>query len=368
MQNNKYRILIINPGSTCTKIAVFENEISIWEKSIKHDIEVTESYTRIIDQFAFRKEAILETLHNEGINLSRLNAVCARGGLIRPIEGGTYRVNEAMLSDLKGGYSGEHASNLGGILAHDIATGLNIPAFIVDPVVVDELEDIARISGLPIIERKSIFHALNQKAVAHRVAKEMNRHYEEVNVIVAHMGGGITIGAHKCGKVVDVNNGLHGDGPFGPDRSGTVPVGELVDLCFSGEYSKEEMMNRLVGKAGLMGYLSTNDPAEIEKMIAAGDEKAKLVYAALAYQIAKEIGAAGAVLSGKVDAVILTGDLAYRKFLVKEITDRVSWIADVIVHPGENDVLALAEGALRVLNRDEEAKEYPEIAEKVVIR
>lgn len=361
LHDNKHRILIINPGSTFTKIAVFENEISIWEKNIKHNIEITESYTRIIDQYDIRKKIILQTLHNEGINLSRLDAVCARGGLLRPIEGGTYRVNEVMLKDLREGFSGEHASNLGGILAHEIASGLNIPAYIVDPVVVDELDEIARISGLPMIKRKSIFHALNQKAVAHRVAKELERNYDELNLIVAHMGGGVTIGTHKQGKVVDVNNGLHGEGPFCPERAGTVPVGDLVELCFSGDYSKEEIRQLLVGKGGLIGYLGTNDTFEIEQMIAGGDQHAQSVYSAMAYQIAKEIGAASVVLAGHVDAIILTGGLAYGKNFVKEISDRINWIADIFVHPGENELLALAEGALRVLREEERVKEYPGI-------
>ena len=360
MHQSKYRILTINPGSTFTKIAIFENEISIWEKKILHNIEVTESYVHIIDQLEVRKKEILQTLHHEGLNLSRFAAVCARGGLLRPIEGGTYVVNETMLKDLRAGYSGEHASNLGGILAHDIATGLNIPAFIVDPVVVDELSEVARISGVPMIERKSIFHALNQKAVAHRVAKELGKRYEELNLIVAHLGGGgITIGAHQKGKVVDVNNGLVGEGPICPERSGSVPAGDIVDLCFSGDFSEEDIMKLLVGKGGFMGYLHTNNPEEIEKMIDQGDEKAQLVYKAMAYQIAKEIGAASTVLAGDVEAIILTGDLAYRKRLIREIMNRVNWIADVFVQPGENVLLALAEGALRVLNGEEIAKEYP---------
>ena len=358
MPEMKYRILVINPSSTTTKMAIFENEISMWERTIKHDIEITESYKQIIDQYEFRKKNILETLHNEGINLSKLDAVCGRGGLLRPIEGGTYQVNEQMLSDLRTGFAGDHASNLGGMIAHGIASGLNIPSYIVDPVVVDELADVARLSGLPLVSRKSIFHALNQKAVAHRVSKEMGQHYEKMNFIVAHMGGGVTIGAHQQGKVIDVNNGLHGDGPFCQDRAGTVPVGDLVALCFTGKYSQEEIMTMLVGNGGLVGYLGTNDPEIIEKAIIKGDKKAELVYFAMAYQVAKEIGAASTVLSGKVDGIILTGMWAYQKKLVKEIRDRTSWIADVIVEPGENELLALAEGTLRVLRGEEKAKLY----------
>ncbi|GGJ78076.1 butyrate kinase [Anoxybacillus voinovskiensis] len=359
MQEKEYRILVINPGSTSTKIGVFDNERSIFEKTIRHDTEEIKQYRSIIDQYEFRKQTILAALDEEGINISKLSAVCGRGGLLRPIEGGTYRVNEQMLTDLRKGYSGQHASNLGGILAHEIATALNIPAFIVDPVVVDELDPIARISGFSLIERKSIFHALNQKAVARRVAKQLGKTYEEVNLIVAHMGGGITVGAHKQGRVVDVNNGLDGEGPFSPERAGTVPAGDLVSLCFSGEYYREEIMKKLVGQGGLVGYLGTNDAVKVEKMIAAGNEKAKLVYSAMAYQVAKEIGAASAVLAGKVDAIVLTGGLAYGKGFVKEIADRVNWIAEVIVQPGENELQALAEGALRVLRGEEKAKDYP---------
>lgn len=354
-----YRMLVINPGSTSTKIGVFDNDISVLEKNIRHDAEKINSFANIIDQYEFRKTTILETLDREGMNISKLSAVCGRGGLLRPIEGGTYAVNDTMLADLRAGFSGQHASNLGGIIAYEIASGLNIPAYIVDPVVVDELEPIARISGFSLIERKSIFHALNQKAVARRVAKELGKKYSELNLIITHMGGGITVGVHKQGKVIDVNNGLHGDGPFSPERAGTVPAGDLVALCYSGQYYRDEVMKKLVGQGGLVGYLGTNDAVQVEKRIEAGDEVARLVYDAMAYQVAKEIGAASAVLTGKVDAIVLTGGLAYGKGFVKSITDRINWIADIIVHPGENELQALAEGALRVLRSEEKVNEYP---------
>ncbi|MBM7660915.1 butyrate kinase [Bacillus mesophilus] len=359
MQEREYRILVINPGSTSTKIGVFSDEVSIFEKTIRHDADYISTFASIIDQYEFRKQTILEALDHEGINSSKLHAVCGRGGLLRPIEGGTYDVNEQMLEDLKKGYSGQHASNLGGIIAFEIASGLNIPSFIVDPVVVDELDEIARISGVAEIERKSIFHALNQKAVARRVAKSIGKPYEELSLIVTHMGGGITVGAHQNGRVIDVNNGLHGDGPFSPERAGTVPAGDLVSMCFSGEYYRDEVMKKLVGQGGLVGYLGTNDAVKVEDMISSGNEKAKLVYDAMAYQVAKEIGSAAAVLYGKVDRIILTGGLAYGKEFVNSITDRVKWIADVIVQPGENELQALAEGALRVLKGEESAKSYP---------
>ncbi|MEW4283998.1 butyrate kinase [Priestia koreensis] len=359
MQAQEYRVLVINPGSTSTKIGVFHNETLIFEKSIRYDVDEINQYKTISDQYAFRRQSILESLHEEGINLSKMSAVCGRGGLLRPIQGGTYKVNEAMLADLRKGYAGQHASNLGGILAHEIATGLNIPAFIVDPVVVDELEDIARVSGFPLIERKSIFHALNQKAVARRVAKELGSTYEELNLIVVHMGGGITVGVHKHGKVIDVNNGLHGDGPFSPERAGTVPAGDLINLCFSGRYYRDEVMKMLVGKGGLAGYVGTSDAVKVQKMIEKGDQQTKLVFDAMAYQVSKEIGAASSVLSGKVDGIILTGGLAYSQSFTELIMSRVNWIADVIVHPGENELQALTEGALRVLRGEEEAKDYP---------
>lgn len=359
MHQEAFRILVINPGSTSTKIAVFENERSIYEKTIRHEMDDLSAFNRIIDQYEFRKNSILEALDLEGINLSKLAAVVGRGGLIRPIEGGTYLVNDQMLLDLRRGYSGEHASNLGGIIANEIAGQLNIPAYIVDPVVIDEMDPIAKVSGFAEIERKSIFHALNQKAVARRVAARMGKKYEQMNLIVAHMGGGITVGVHKHGRVVDVNNGLHGDGPFSPERAGTVPAGDLVSLCFSGEYYLEEIMKKLVGQGGLVGYLGTNDAVAVENMIASGNEKAKLVYDAMAYQVAKEIGAGAAVLSGRVDAIVLTGGLAYGSEFVLRITERVNWIADCIIHPGEDELRALAEGALRVLTGEEDVKEYP---------
>ncbi|MFZ3577127.1 butyrate kinase [Virgibacillus sp. DJP39] len=354
-----FRILVINPGSTSTKIGVFDNETCIFEKTIRHDADEVATYNRIIDQYDFRKNIILNQLDHEGINISKLSAVCGRGGLLRPIEGGTYEVNAAMLNDLRQGLNGEHASNLGGIIASEIANGLNIPAYIVDPVVVDEFEDIARYSGVPEIPRKSIFHALNQKAVARRAAEDINMAYSEVNLIVTHMGGGITVGAHKKGKVVDVNNGLHGDGPFSPERAGTVPAGDLVALCYSGQYYLDEVMKKLVGKGGLMAYLQTSDAVEVEHRIEKGDQEAINVYEAMAYQIAKEIGSMSAVLEGKVDAIVLTGGLAYGKTFLKMISKRIDWIADVIVYPGENELQALTEGTLRVLRKEEEPMIYP---------
>lgn len=353
-----FRTLVINPGSTSTKIGVFDNEGCVFETTIRHSVDELQGFISISEQKSFRKNVILEQLDYEGISVSKLDAVCARGGLIRPIAGGTYEVNGAMIIDLERGYNGHHASNLGGIIANEIASSLHIPAYIVDPVVVDELAEIARFSGIPELPRKSIFHALNQKAVARRVAKQLGGVYEKMNFIVTHMGGGITVGAHHHGRVIDVNNGLHGEGPFSPERAGTVPVGDLVSMCFSGQYYLEEIMRKIVGNGGLMGYLLTSDAMEVERRISQGDSYAKKVYEAMAYQVAKEIAALSAVLKGNVDAIVLTGGLAHGKTFTDMIVERVDWIADTIVYPGEDELQALNEGALRVLRGEEQAKIY----------
>ncbi|HWR05782.1 butyrate kinase [Sporomusa sp.] len=355
---DKFIVLAINPGSTSTKISVYDNEQLLFEQVVRYSNEELAPFEGVIEQYEFRKNGILKILAENSIAIDTLDAVVGRGGLLKPIEGGTYAVNKAMIEDLRLAQRGEHASNLGGIIAKEIADTLTIPSFIVDPVVVDELADIARVSGLPDCDRISIFHALNQKAVARGISKELGKSYDEINLIVAHMGGGITVGVHQGGRVIDVNDGLYGEGPFTPERAGGIPTGHLIKLCFSGKYSMSEVNKLIAGKGGLVAYLGTNDGREVGKMIEAGNEKAKLVYEAMAYQIAKEIAAGSAVLSGVVDAVILTGGLAYDKMLVKLIADRVSFIADVKVVPGENEMIALAEGALRVLRSEEQAKEY----------
>src|SRR6056297_3632572 len=325
------RVLAINPGSTSTKIAVFDGEKPIFETTLRHPAEEINKYEKIYDQYEFRKSVILDTLNENEINLTKLAAVVGRGGLLKPIQGGTYGVSKRMLEDLKVGVLGEHASNLGGILANEIASGLNIPSFIVDPVVVDEMNDVARISGIPELERKSIFHALNQKAVARRAAKDLNKSYESINLIVAHMGGGVSVGAHSKGRVIDVNNALDGEGPFSPERAG-----------------------------GLVAYLDTNDGREVGKMIENGNKKAELIYKAMAYQVAKEIGSCGAVLKGDVDAVVLTGGLAYDKTLIGWIREKIDFLGTVFVYPGEDEMSALAQGALRVLEGQEQARQYLE--------
>lgn len=354
----QYRVLVLNPKSTKTIISVFHNDLCIFKETIHHNTKFKNDMTALNNEVAIRKTQILRLLSDAGINMSKLDAVSAIGGLLRSIEGGTYLVTQDILIDLKNSFNGKHASNLGGILAYEIAQGLNIPAYIVDPPVVDELCHLAKFSGLPEIERISIFHALNQKAVARMAAKELNKTYENVNLIVAHLGNGITIGAHEKGKVIDVNNGLHGDGPFSLERAGTIPSEALISLCFSGEYSKDDIIRKITYKGGLKAYLNTDDLNEIEERIANNDEYAKTVVEAMAYQIAKEIGSMAAVLSGNVEGVVLTGELAKSKLLTDFITERVIWIADVFLYPGEYDLQAINAGTLRVLKNEEQPKEY----------
>lgn len=352
------KILAINPGSTSTKIAVYEDEKEIFEKTLRHSNEEIEKYETISDQMDFRREVIEAALVEANIKLEDLSAIVGRGGLLKPMAGGTYKVNEPMLKDLEVGVLGEHASNLGGRIAHEMAQKVSIESFIVDPVVVDELTDVARVSGNSNLERKSIFHALNQKAVARRAAKELDKKYEESNIIVAHMGGGVSVGAHQNGIVVDVNNALDGCGPFSPERSGGIPAGDLVKMCFSGEHTLDEIKKMLKGNGGIVSYLNTNDAREVEAMIEKGDKKAQLVYKAMAYQIGKEVGACAAVLKGKVDAIVLTGGIAYSKMFTAWIVEMIDFIGEVKIYPGEDEMSALAMGALRVLNKEEEAKIY----------
>lgn len=353
-----YKLLIINPGSTSTKIGVYEGEKEVLEETLRHSAEEILKYDTIFDQLDFRKEVILKVLKEKGIDINELDAVVGRGGMLKPIEGGTYEVNEAMVEDLKVGVQGPHASNLGGILSNEIAKEIGKRAFIVDPVVVDEMEEVARLSGVPELPRKSKFHALNQKAVAKRYAKEHNTSYEDVNLIVVHMGGGVSVGAHRKGRVIDVNNALDGDGPFSPERAGGVPSGELLEMCFSGKYSKEEVYKKLVGKGGFVAYANTNDARDLIKLSQEGDEKGSLIFNAFIYQIAKEIGSMAVVLDGEVDAIVLTGGIAYSDYVTNAINKKVKWIAPMVVYGGEDELLALAQGAIRVLDGVEEAKVY----------
>jgi butyrate kinase len=356
---SKRLILAINPGSTSTKFAVFNEQDLVFEKTLRHSAEELEPFVRISDQFHFRKDLILKELVDRQININDIAAIVGRGGLVKPIESGIYEVNIKMKNDLSSGILGEHASNLGGLIADDIASSLrSAKAYIVDPVVVDELQPVARISGHPVIERISIFHALNQKAVARTYATSVGRKYEEMNLIIAHMGGGVSVGAHQKGRVVDVNNAFNGDGPFSPERSGGLPSGQLVDLCFSGKFSHQEIKSMITGKGGITAYLGTNNFVEVCSIAGNGDEKAILICDALAYQIAKEIGALAATLHGRVDAIILTGGLAHQRSHTDRIKQMVGFISEVVVFPGEDEIKALAFNGLLALDGRIEIKTY----------
>ncbi|HHY33636.1 MAG TPA: butyrate kinase [Firmicutes bacterium] len=357
-EHGGFRILVINPGSTSTKIAVYLDDHVVFQETISHDSAELAKLGDVWAQYRMRLDAIFEALERHKEPVSGFDAVAGRGGILKPVESGVYEVNDEMVRDLTSGGSVSHASNLGALLAREIAARAGVRAFIADPVVVDELWDVARLSGLPEIPRRTIFHALNHKAVARKAARDMGSRYEDLNLVVAHLGGGISVGAHLKGRVVDVSNGLDGEGPFTPERAGALPTLGVVDLCFSGKYTEDEMRRKLVGGGGLVAYLGTSNAAEVERRIDAGDERAAFVYEAMAYQVAKEIGAYAAVLSGEVDAIILTGGLAHSRRLVDWIRDRVSFIAPVMVYPGENEMQALAEASLRVLRGEEQAKAY----------
>lgn len=350
-------VLVINPGSTSTKVAIFKGNENVIQYNLNHSTEELDKYEHITDQYEYRKNMIIDWMTGEGYSLDTLAAVLGRGGLLKPMPSGTYKVTPTMIEDLKVGIQGEHASNLGGIIARSIADAAGVEAYIVDPVAVDEFESVARISGLPELIRKSLVHALNIKAIAHNVAHEKGVKLEELNLIVAHLGGGISVVPMKKGKIIDANN-ANEMGPFSPERTGGLPVGDVAKLCFSGKYTEKEMKVKMRGKGGLVAYLGTNDAREVLKQIEAGDEKAKLIFEAMGYQIAKEIGASAAVLAGKVDAVVLTGGVAYSQYLTNYIKEHVGFIAPVIIMPGEDEMKALNEGYLRVANGEEDAKIY----------
>ncbi|HKK58162.1 MAG TPA: butyrate kinase [Salinivirga sp.] len=354
-----YRILAINPGSTSTKIAVYENDKSLFLKTLRHNCDELEKFEKVADEFQFRKDIILQELANAEIEIESLSAIVGRGGLIKPVEGGCYVVNDRMIEDLKKAERGEHASNLGALIAHNIAREVkDAQAFIADPVVVDELQDVARFAGHPKFERKSIFHALNQKAIGRIHARSMHKKYHDLNFIVAHMGGGISVGAHRKGKVIDVNNALDGEGPFSPERTGTLPAGDLAKLCFSGEFTLEDVKKMIKGKGGLVAYMDTNDAYSVEKAAGSGDEKAKIVQDAMCYQVGKAIGEMSAVLKGEVDAILLTGGIAHNKYLVDYVREMVGFVAPIVVYAGEDEMKALATNALYALTNEIEIKEY----------
>lgn len=350
--------LIINPGSTSTKIGVFEDETLLFEETLRHSTEEIAQYASIVDQKDFRKQIILDLLAKKNFDINSLQVIVGRGGMLKPIPGGTYAVSDELLEDLKIGKQGQHASNLGGILAREIGDSIGVPSYIVDPVVVDELMPIARYSGVPELPRTSVFHALNQKAVAKRYAKEKGVSYDSLNLIVVHMGGGVSVGAHEKGRVIDVFNALDGDGAFSPERAGAVPSGALIKMCFSGEYTEKEVYKKIVGNGGFNAYLGTNDMRDVAKMIADGDAHADEIREAFILQVCKNIGSMACVLKGKVDRIIVTGGIAYNKEVVDKMEERAGFIAPFTVYPGEDELLALAQGALRVLNGEEEAMKY----------
>lgn len=351
------RVLVINPGSTSTKLAVFLGTEKEIQENLDHDTALLDKFEKITDQYDFRKDAILNWLSENKIEAESLLAVVGRGGLLRPMPSGTYEITEPLLNDLRIGYQGEHASNLGGLIAEAIASEQKIQAYIVDPVAVDEFEPLARISGIPEIQRRSLLHALNIKAIAHGYASEIGKSVDDLNLLVAHLGGGISIVPMKKGKIIDANN-ANEMGPFSPERAGGLPVGAIAKMAFSGEYTHGELKKKLRGKGGMSAYLATNDVRDVLKKIDQGDQEAKLIFDAMGYQIAKEIGAMATVLSGKVDAILLTGGVAYAKALTDYVAEHVSFIAPVVVKPGEDEMEALNLGFLRVHSGSESAKIY----------
>lgn len=356
-----HKILAINPGSTSTKIAVYHNAKPIFLKSIQHDPRELAKFTRISEQYEFRKKIILDELKASLINIEIIEAIVGRGGLVQPIESGVYMVNERLRHDLLEGVMGEHASNLGGLIAHDLAKDLpKCKAFIADPVVVDELQDVARIAGHPMFQRYSIFHALNQKATARAYARLMNRKYEELNLVIAHLGGGVSVGAHRKGRVIDVNQALDGEGPFSPERSGTLPSGALIKLCFDGKHTLDEIKRMITGEGGYVAYMGTNSAYEVELLAQDGDERARLIQDAMSYQIGKEIASMCAVLHGDIDAIILTGGISHNPMVVEYIKKMVSFMAPVVIYPGEDEMHALAMNGLMVLKGEVKPREYDE--------
>lgn len=353
-------ILAINPGSTSTKIAVYDGDQPVFEKTLRHAAAELEPYPNIIDQYDFRKKLVLEAMRENQVAPQSLAAVVGRGGLVKPVPGGTFKINEAMKNDLRDPslWGRTHASALGAFIADAIAREFNIPGFIVDPVVVDEFEDLARVSGIPEIERKSLLHALNIRYIARLMAEELGKKLEEANLIGVHMGGGISVAAIKNGRVVDVNNALLGMGPFSPQRAGALPIGDLLELAYSGKYTHPQLVKYLTKTAGFMAYLGTDSGIEVNQRIEAGDAKAKLITEAMCYQVAKEVGACATVLQGKVDAIYMSGGLVYNDFIVEQIRARVQFIAPIHLFPGEREMEALSQGGLRVLNGLEVAREY----------
>ncbi len=353
------RILVINPGSTSTKIAIYEDATPVFGETLRHSTEELAHYAMMYDQYAFREKVICDCLVRAGFPLETFDAIIGRGGMLMPIPSGTYRINALMIQHLIEGYSGQHASNLGGLLASRLAAKVSgCQSFIADPVTVDELQDVARVTGIPAITRLSVFHALNQKAIAKKHAVSVGGKYAEMNLIVCHLGGGISVSAHCKGSVIDTNNALHGEGPIAPERAGTIPALQLAQLCFSGQYTLPQIQRMLNGKGGVVAHLGTNSFMEVSARVESGDSQAITIYRAVAYTIAKCIGSMAVTLQGKVDGILFTGGIAHDRKFIKSIEDQVSWIAPCFVYPGEDEMGALAQNALAVLSGEEEAREY----------
>lgn len=352
-------ILTINPGSTSTKIAIFNGYQQLFANTIAHPSSALAKFEKVVDQLQFREDAILSSLKENGIELNKIVLIMARGGLLKPIPSGVYQVNARMLEDLRVGVGGEHASNLGGLIAQSIGDKIEgCRSFIADPVVVDEMESVARVTGHPLFPRRSIFHALNQKSVAKTYAVNINKEYTDLRLIVAHLGGGVSVGVHKNGKVIDVNNALDGEGPFSPERSGSLSAHDIVKLCYSGEYTQEEVKRMIIGEGGLVAHLGTNSFIDVAQRVLDGDHMSALITEAFSYNVAKAIGSAATVLKGEIDAILITGGVAYNTQVIAQIIERVSFISEVKVFPGENEMYALAENGLAILNKKVEPLEY----------
>ena len=354
----KYKLLVINPGSTSTKMAVCESGETLSSVSIPHPVEELRAFISIWDQYDYRRSSILGELEKTGIDLGSFDCVVCRGGNTAPVPGGIYIISEPALEAMKSGKYGTHPTAVGNQIGFDLGRELGIPAVSCDPPVTDEMCESARFSGLPQIMRQSSFHALNQKATARNVAALLGRTYEEINMVVAHIGGGISVGAHKAGRIIDVNNALDGDGPFSPERAGTLPAGSLIDMCFSGRYTRQEMRRLITGGGGLVAHLGTSSMRDALERAANGDDHARAVCDAMIYQVIKEIGSMACVLSGKVDAIALTGSIVYSDYVVDYIKERVSFIAPIYIMPGQNEMDALRDGALRFLRGEEQAMTY----------
>lgn len=345
-----YFILAINPGSTSTKVALFEDEKLLFTRTKEHSEEELRPFKQIVDQFYFRKAVVLRILAEENVDLNTIDAIVGRGGMVKSVESGVYEMNAALRHDLRKGIQGEHACSLGGLLAESLIESYpGKRAFIADPVVVDEFQPVARIAGHPLFQRKSLFHALNQRAIGRLHAKKIEKPYEELNLIVAHLGGGVTVGAHRKGRVVDVNNGIDGDGPFSPNRSGSLAGGDIARLCFSGDYTLHNVLEMISGQGGIIAHLGTSDMREVETRVEMGDEYARLVHEAFVYNVAKEIGSMATVLQGQIDAILITGGIAYSNKVINILMPMISFLAPVFVYPGEDEMWALAMNGLEVL-------------------